>query len=172
MTNKETELKYKELVAGLKSGKKEIVLSTINDIKSVGQAKILSHVFELFNSSTDSAIHEEIIKLLANLRIQECVPYIVDALKSNIFGEHTAAILATCWQSRLDYSDHLSIFAQQFIDGSYQVSIEAFTVIEETVMDREQSLANKCKAFLLEQKNNISEEKKPLFDELIKVLSA
>jgi len=44
-------------------------------------------------------------------------------------------MLTICWQSRLDFSGSLDVFFEILVDGDYQTSIEAFTVIESAMMN-------------------------------------
>jgi hypothetical protein len=43
-------------------------------------------------------------------------------------------LVASCWQSGLDYSDYLTDMARTFLNGDYATSIECMTVIEESVL--------------------------------------
>jgi hypothetical protein len=42
-------------------------------------------------------------------------------------------LVASCWQSGLDYSDYLTDMARVFLKGDYVTAIECMTVIEESV---------------------------------------
>lgn len=161
---------FKEIENSLASSDEKIVSATIQRIKKEGKPEMLIPLIKLFLRNDEKTIRKEILQLLGNLRQQECVPVIMDILKNTDLGDSKSAIIATCWQSRLDYSEHLNVFAQFFIDGDFQTAIESFTVIEEAVLEGHKASGNRCRSYFLNNIESITDEKKPLFEELMIVL--
>jgi hypothetical protein len=88
------------------------------------------------------------------------------------FGEYLPAFLAACWQSGLDFSDHLHLFAKLFIDGDYITSLEAFTVLEESFPNATDEARMECIRYLKQAEYLVMDEKLPLFRELRKVIES
>ena len=49
----------------------------------------------------------------------------------------TRDLLSICWESKLDFTEYLDSFISAFLNGTYESSIEAFTMIEKIFMDYE-----------------------------------
>jgi len=45
-------------------------------------------------------------------------------------------LVRACWESNLDYSPHLLLFARLFIAEDFLLALEAFSVIENTCLER------------------------------------
>ncbi|HEX2394553.1 MAG TPA: hypothetical protein VHI78_04365, partial [Bacteroidales bacterium] len=78
--------------------------------------------------------------------------------------------VAACWQSGLDFSSYLQVFAGLFIQGDYSTALEAFTVIEESLGNATEDEVYACIQFLKESEYLVSDEKLPLYRELQKVV--
>ena len=78
--------------------------------------------------------------------------------------------MASCWQSRLDFSSYLPVFAGLFFQQDYQLSIEAFTVIEESLHNASVAEKNECLKILDKKVASVSDELSPLYNELRKVV--
>jgi hypothetical protein len=163
---------YKEIETKLDSGNSTVILKTLKDIHHSGKARILPLIFILLEKHPSTEITEEIFNILAQLKDKDCVPYVVDAISSNRLTKFSAQLLTTCWQSGLDYSEHIVLFAEQFIAGDYQTSIEAFSVIEEWIFESQPATIKSCKNYLVDNIDKVSESKKPLYLELVKVVES
>lgn len=160
---------YKDIEVRLQANETNEVLETLKDIRQTGHAYILPLIFNLVNTNPNQQIHEEVFQMLGQLKEKDCVKYLVDEIKSGKSKKNITRILATCWQSGLDYSQYLNVFAEQFVSGDYVTAIEAFTVIEEWIHNASEEHIEECIILLKEQVSNISAEKKPLYVELVKL---
>ncbi len=163
---------YLEIQKKLESPNEIHVLDTIKEIRYSGKPEIIPLLLNLINSAKSTRIIQEVLTLFSQLKDQNCVPYIADALKEKDFGEKITPLIASCWQSGLDYSNHLNIFADLLIEGSYYVALESFTVIEESAHVASQEAIQKCILALEEKKHLVTTEKLPLFKALLDVLEA
>lgn len=170
--NLEEKQYYAETEKSLKSDNKKIVRAKIMQLKSKGNISMLPLVLSLLKSGPDEEIKNDILEMLGDLKKQACAPVIADFIQNNQANSIIHEVLASCWQSRLDYSAHLDIFASCFISGTYQTAIESFTVIEEMKGKSTESSVLKCRELLLKRINEISAEKKPLFQELLLILES
>ena len=163
---------YKEIEKKFCSGNRSEILNTLKEIRFLGKAIIMPLVFQVLNNDPDDEIKDEIFNILSQLKDKECVPYIIDAIQSEASNSYITKLITTCWQSGLDYSEHILIFAEQFIKGDYQTAIESFSVIEEWIFESVPAQIFETKKFLIHNIDKVSEDKKPLYHELVKVVDS
>ena len=168
---KQTSLE-KEWIQSLGSHDPDLALSAVYEIRNSGSVKILPHLFSMIHKETPVEVRTEILKLLSDIKAPEAVPYIIESLQKNDFGEFLPAFVAACWQSGLDFSDHLRIFALLFIQGDYITSLEAFTLLEEAFPNASDQARIDCIHFIRESEHMVIDEKLPLFRELRRVIEA
>lgn len=162
----------KKIASQLNAKEPEKLLGTLKEIRRTGHAYILPLIFEMLNRQDNQAVEDEVFQILSQLKEEDCVPYIVDEIKSGNSAGKITRLLASCWQSGLNYSKHLSLFAQQFVLGDYVTSIEAFTVIEEWIHDSSKEEITNCTKYLKDSIKEISTDKKPLYMELVKLVES
>jgi hypothetical protein len=160
----------KSWIASFESSNTSTILKTIYEVRNSGSIKMLPVLLKKVNVHTDSEINYEIIRLVSELKSPEAIPVIAKALKENDFGDYEDDLLAACWQSGLNFSSHLRIFAELFIKGDYSTALEAFTVIEESLINASEDEVDSCIRFLKEMEYLVNDEKLPLFRELQKVV--
>ena len=173
MTNKSKEEEKKfflETKATLKSKDEKMIIAKLRELKTKGNASILPLILDLLESSSSDDIIQEVLNIIGDLRDQNCAPVIISYIDNKKLGKHVSAIVSSCWQSMLDFHAHLSSFATCFLDGDYQTALEAFTVIEEMLWKSTDEQIQSCKKILVENKKTVTEEKRLLYRELIKVL--
>lgn len=163
---------YKEIQKKFKTEDSSQIIATLKEIRVSGHALILPLIFEVLESTSDKSIIEEIISILGQLKDKNSVAYIIEALTKGKVKKYRKEIITTCWQSGLDYSEHLTIFAKEFIQGDYVTAIEAFTVIEEWIFESEPKNILDCKNYLIDAVSQVDNEKKPLYVELVRLVES
>ena len=170
--NKKLSKEEKLMISKLRSGKLSLIMEVLKEIRQSGSVPLIPYLFEIVASNKFAAIEDEIIRLMSDIKKKDAVPYIIESIKKYDFGDKTAGIIAVCWQSRLDFSAHLPVFAEYFFHGDYQTSIEAFTVIEESLHDATITQKNECLKILERDSSRVSETLKPLYNELRKLVKS
>jgi hypothetical protein len=160
----------KEWLAAFESADNSRIIQSLNEVRDSGSVKILPVLFDLAKNNTDPHIRNEIVSLVGEIKSTEAVPIIAESLSKHDFGDFLNALVAACWQSGLDFSKHLIVFAELFIRGDYKTALEAFTVIEESLQDASEVEIHECMRFLKDAECMITDEKLPLFLELRKVI--
>jgi len=160
----------KSWIESFQSANTDKMMKALYEVRNSGSVKILPVLLNFVNNHRDSQVNNEIIRLVSELKSPEAVPVIAVALKNNDFGDYENAIVAACWQSGLDFSSHLKVFAELFIQGDYRTALEAFTVNEECLGDATEDEIYSCINFLKEAECMVSDEKLPLYKELQKVV--
>jgi HEAT repeat protein len=133
---------------------------------------MLPHLFDLIHRETPVEVRNEIFKLLGEIKSPEAVPVIVDSLEKKDFGEFLPSFIAACWQSGLDFSNHLRIFAELFIHGDYITSLESFTLLEEAFPNATDDARISCIRYIRDSEHLVLDEKLPLFRELRRVIES
>jgi len=160
----------KSWITSFNSSNTDRILNAFHEIRNSGSVKIIPVLLTLLNSKSDPLVRTEIIRLISEIKSPEAVPVIAQSLKENDFGDYLNALVAACWQSGLDFSSHLHVFAGLFIQGDYRTALEAFTVIEESLDNATEDEIYKCINFLKEAECMVTDEKLPLFRELRNVV--
>lgn len=147
------------------SADNSVVLSALNSLKENGNKEYLPILFELLLANPEVEIKSEILKLLGTVKDKDTITVFITALHELKYASIRKDILATCWQNGLDFSLHMSVFADLVINEEWEVAFEAFTVIEnlehfpaeEEIKDiklkvaRALKSANEQKAYFLEE---------------------
>ncbi|MBN2610602.1 MAG: hypothetical protein JXB00_03520 [Bacteroidales bacterium] len=160
----------KEMIAKLQSGKLSMIAEVLKEFRTGGSIVLLPYLFDIISSGNYSLLEEEILNLVSDIKEKGAAEIIADSLQKNNYKNKTAAIIATCWQSRLDFSPHLLLFTEYFFSDDYQVSIEAFTVIEESLHQTTVAQRNACLKLLEDKRPQVTEMLKPLYQELFKLV--
>lgn len=58
-------------------------------------------------------------------------PIIAALSKNDINSKVKTALITACWESGIDYSEHITLFTQALLSADEGVAIEAYTVITE-----------------------------------------
>jgi hypothetical protein len=124
----------KEWIKTLESNSPSMVIPVLRKIKNSGSVRILPFLFKLINSDTDDNIRNSVLQLISEIKTKDAVPYIVESIENHEYGEYLTPLIAACWQSGLDFSGFLPVFVKIFIVSDYVTAIEAFTVIEESML--------------------------------------
>jgi hypothetical protein len=163
--------KNKELVEKLNSGNNNLIFEALKEIKKEGTISIIPHLFDLINENTSDIIKKDIVGLICDIKVQSAAPLLVDAILTRKFGEYTSDVISIFWQSRLDFSKYLPVFVRIFIKEDYQTALEAFTVVEGAIPNMSIEIQKECIDILKTAEESITHMKRPLYEELIKVIS-
>lgn len=141
-------------------------------IRKSGSLKQFSRIVEILAENQHNAIAKDASVLLADIKKPEVVDLMIAEIKNHKNREIKRQLVQACWESGLDYSIHLTDFANIFIEADYETAIEAFTLIENTVLDFapnmeiKAEMTDKIKAIVLD----LPEHKQNLAMELIHIL--
>lgn len=162
----------KVLVSKLQSGRSSSVREALREIKVTGTVPIIPYLFDIVTEGKDNAIIDEILKILSDIKDKEAAPVMVECINNRDFGSRTADVLSVCWQSRLDFSPFIDDFTKIFLRSDYQSSIEAFTVIEDSIFNAPVAKRHESLKILENGIKEVGDDKKPLYFELLKVIKA
>lgn len=160
----------KEWIRALASEQDSFVLAALHEIRISGSVRMIPYIVDLLVSSHKNAVKNNILNLICDIKTQEAVPYLVESIERLESGDYYPQYIAACWQSGLDFSAYLQIFVNVFIRADYQTALEAFTVIEESLINANDDIKAGCLLQLKSSHDVISGNKQPLYRELIKII--
>ena len=127
-----SEKKFKELSGSLSGKGQHAIIETIKALRDdepfEGAIGLLS---ELYDATEDRAIKKTIEEFLNDIKDQGARPEIITEVRRPWKQDTLGMLVASCWQSGLDYSDYLTELVHTFLEGSYTTAIECMTVIDE-----------------------------------------
>lgn len=159
----------KEIIKNLRSKKTSIILDTLKYISENGNKDIIIEVIELLRTTSDTIIRDKIIEILDNLREQYCVPPIIKAIENSDYKDILSILVSSCWKNSLDFNKYIEVFIDIFIQSDFQLAFDAFTVID-NFEDIDIQLADNCLLRLENSVEDITDDKKPLYFELINII--
>jgi hypothetical protein len=163
---------YTETAKKLESEDIRIVIKTLHELKSTGNAIIMPLILDLLAKNNLDAVNQEVLIFIGQLKDQKSVPELIKYVNYKKAGKHLADLISQCWQCGLDFSPYLTIFADNFLTGDYKVALESFTVIEEMLWRSTPEMIIDCQNYLLKGKDKINKDKELLYKELLKVIES
>jgi len=162
-----------EIVKRIRSDKESIVIPTVNHLRNrIQSAAYIPEIIDLLDKTKNDVIRKELTLFLADMKDASGIPYIIEALNNRQYEKIWHEIIATCWQSGLNFSGYLETFIDIFLEEDYLTSLEAFSVIEQSIIYLEESRIRHYRNYLVSNLEAVKEEKKPLVSELINIMSS
>ncbi len=112
------------------SADSEVVKMAIEKIGNDGNRLYLPLLFDLLNSAPEPEIETEIMKLLGSVKDKESVNSFMRAIEDEKYLRIRKLLISACWQNGLDFSNFLPVFVDLIITGDWEVTFEAFTLID------------------------------------------
>ena len=164
--------KLRQQIASLRSSNRSAILETLKELRSDGDVSVLPELFNLMLIQEDEEVLGEITSLLNDLKDKEATEILAEAIANPEYEKIQTALVAACWQNGLSYGLHITTFVNVLISGSYSAAVEAFTVIEEAVGELEQEQRVMLVHSFKSKLQQVDDQKKPLFVELIKAVES
>jgi hypothetical protein len=127
--------KQKTIVTSLNSMNDEQVISIIQEFREKGDIFVVEPLIEMLFSKRGESVKKAILEFVSDIKNQNAVDTITLCIQNHIGDSNTIGLLASCWQSDLDFSKYLPLFIDILCSSDYQASFEAFTVIENSIGD-------------------------------------
>jgi len=124
MENKE------EIVKKLNSSDILLVQEAIEAIKQEGDLTIVPDLLELLLHCQDSGIVTQVTALLSDIKDSRFKQMLIEKLTTATRSSEKSNLLRICWESAIDFSEHLSLFVEILLNDDFISALEASTVIE------------------------------------------
>jgi hypothetical protein len=169
MDNQDTNIK--RLKEKLASTNEMVLIEEIRKLRQMeaipGALLLLRDIFENSNNDKLRLTIEHFFNDLNDQSFTDEVITVINAAKNDLTKQK---IISSCWQSGLDYSDHIHKFIEYSIDLSYLSTLECYSVIEEWSSSSSSDERDRWIKMLLSSLINQSEEKKVLLNTIISIL--
>ncbi|MFW5657256.1 MAG: hypothetical protein ACOC3T_01745 [Bacteroidota bacterium] len=162
------EFKHKKILERLYSTNDAEVLDALKELRETGDKSVVTYLVELLFISKSERIKERVENFLKDIKDNQAAGPLALAVNNQRYEPILDKLLAICWQSGLDFSDHPRIFTDAAIRGDYQSTIEAFTVLEETIPQLSEERKAEERDYLKENITGMEKDKAILIQELIK----
>jgi len=135
MTEKKTDPALAALIGQLSEANTTAARKALAQISKQAGIKELNLIIEALATIADAHLREEVTDLLATIRSKEAPAIFSNALANPDLAGIRLELTRACWESQLDFSNHLILFTHLFITGDYGLAVEAFSVIENTFLE-------------------------------------
>ena len=170
---KEDKKKYSELAVNLKNINSTTVLNIISDLRRQQPfSGAVSLLVDLYNTTLCDDIKGSVRRFMNDIKEKDLREEVVIELKKNYKDETLQMIAASCWQSGLDYSGYAVVFAGLFASGEYQIALECFTVLEESMNRLDLDTRKEVIKIVKDSRENYSKEKSALMLDLVGMLAS
>lgn len=130
MTNNQKKKADPVVVANLTSENEDIVLKTVNNLRSSGSANYLPILVDTLMNTSSEEVRKTVLSLFGELKDKASVEVLMDMIVDNHYLPVRKELITSCWQNGLDFSPYLSQFVDWVIETDMEIAFEAFTVIE------------------------------------------
>lgn len=131
-----SDAKLKKLSEAFKTNNSKLITEAIELLRDEepfeGAIRLLA---ELYNRTNDHEILKSVESFMNDIRDKSSAPEVISEIRHGWKPETTRMLVASCWQSGLDYSPYSVEIAEVFMISDYATALECLTVIEESVHD-------------------------------------
>jgi len=167
-----TEKKRIELFSIINKGNNKSIADAIELLRDEqpfeGAIEILT---SLYDSTEDSALKKSIEGFMNDLKDQSACKEVINEIRKDLKPATISMLVASCWQSGLDYSEYSADFARTFLKSDYVGAVECLTVIEETANDLTPDKKEEIRKIIDENPLSPRNEIVVLITELISILA-
>ncbi len=161
----------KEIQDVFLSENESAIHDAISYIHENGSVKMMPLLFDLLSQTTSTSIKKDVYACLVDAKSQDAKDVFVKALRKPELVAEKKDILATMWQTNIDFSDSAELFVEILLNDTYETAIEAFTNLdvcsENMSEDQKKSLVDSLSNGAMKDKS----EKGTLIQEAIQLLS-
>ncbi len=107
-------------------------LTAISHIRQAGDKFLLEQMLELLILTSNKDVEREILRCLCDIKDNSMLPIIIESCKNPRFKSKKQSILHCLWQTNFDMHAYIDYFISLILTESFEIGIEALTLIEVT----------------------------------------
>lgn len=132
MAKKETQKdkKVKELLLGLAAKEVADQVKAVKSLKVHGNETAIEPLVQVLSRTESELLKEEIMDLFNTIKSTKVPEYIIKCLNNDDYANSHQALLASIWNSGLDYRQYLGDIATATIKGDFMHAMECITILE------------------------------------------
>ncbi len=172
MTSAKSSISSADLLKQIESKDPALVLKSLDKLGKVANINDLPAIIKVMAGVTDLSLMNHFTEFLANVKSKAAPEVMVTCLANPAYAKIRIELTRACWESQLDYSPHLMLFARMFIADDFVLSVEAFSVIEYTCLEHPVSkkLVKEITVLIKNSLPDQPETKQRLTRELLEIL--
>ncbi|MCQ2606511.1 MAG: hypothetical protein MJ204_08250 [Bacteroidales bacterium] len=161
----------KEIQDVFSSDNESLIHDTISYIHENGSVKMMSLLFNLLAKTTSDSLKKDVYNCLVDTKNPDAVAVFISALQNPNLISEKKEILATMWQTNMDFSKHAGQLVDILLNDTYETAIEAFTVLEVCSENIDDSQKQSLISVLTEGAQKDKSEKATLLQEAARLLT-
>jgi hypothetical protein len=166
-----SEKKVKGLSALLSEGNSSLISEAIGLLREDEPFEgAISLLASFYDKSEEKPVRNAIEGFMNDLKDQSACREVISEIRKPFKESTISMLVASCWQSGLDYSEYSADMAEVFLRSDYVTALECLTVIEESVHElspaKRKEIINIIEGYPLQP----SDEKAGLTHELMSIL--
>lgn len=170
MNSEQPTYDHDTIVKELHSADPAKVMEAIEALRVAGKTSDIPLLLDLLHQSNHPEVRAKIFALFANLKENDTIPLIIEAIKDKKYAPELKQLVSCCWENGLDYTPYLPLFVDLLIEKDFLVAFEAYTVITNMVTTIDQVKLDFEIEKLDKSLHGTSDEKKVLILDVIDFL--
>lgn len=122
--------KVKELLSQLTSKDESVQVTAVKSLKVHGNESVIEPLIQVLNVTTSDKLNAEIVDLLNTIKSTKVPPEIVRCLNNQDYKGTHQVLLASIWNSGLDYRQYMGDIANATVQGDFMYAMECLTILE------------------------------------------
>lgn len=114
----------------LNSKDNKVILESIEKLRSKGNINDLPAILDFLVTPNNPEVEKALYNFIFDIKDPKAIEPIAAAIQNSKYQNIQKKLIEMCWQSSLNFSNHLSLFVDLLIEGDFEIAFEAFTVIE------------------------------------------
>ncbi len=166
--SKNNGIKIKQLLDELKSGNEQSFSKAINELNGLMTSTLLPELASILLTTQSEKNKAEMMQFFNDLAFEGAQENMMQIILNPSFIDVRQELLATIWNSRIDYSNYLAEFVEIASEGNYLETLECLTIIENLDGPFEEADILEAQLHLKEylESSNRTEEKSILMSEI------
>ncbi len=108
---------------------KNEILKGLEAFAQKGKVQDIPHVINLLHVAIEEDIVLNAMRILGQLKYQEAVPYLMNAIQDERYADSRESLLQSCWENGLSYIDYLETLIDIMISSNFMLAFEVHTII-------------------------------------------
>jgi len=157
-------------IEALNSGNPLFIKNTLVDIRENGHPDYIPVLIDLIAKHKDTELVDIIKAFISDIKDSSIKQILLDSINNDKNVGIKKDLLSICWESAIDFSEHLDLFVDIVINDGFDSSFEALTVIENLDKEISEDIINSNIDRLKAAISDADESKKYVLHETIGVL--
>lgn len=133
MINKEIEEQNQQIIQALFHVENEVVLNAVKKIHNSGNVELLYPLLQLIKRTSNPKVERKSKAVFFDLKTNDATAFVVESIKAEDDISIKQFLVTACWNNSLDYSAHLDLFIDLFLNEIFEIAFDAYTVIENMI---------------------------------------